>query len=91
MTTNMKPADELKTIRDQIKVLQAREAELREGIISGKLDSVGHFAVAIMVKQNRKTFDRKAAEAELGDLSRFEVKGQITMLRVQERFYDEEE
>jgi len=88
MIANLKPADELKSVRDQIKELQAREAVLRDGIISGEMDSVGAMAVAFVTKQNRKTFDRKAAEAELGDLSRFDRPGEITVVRVQERIYE---
>jgi hypothetical protein len=91
MTTNLKPADELKSVRDRIKELQTREAELREGIIAGSLDAVGITAIAFVTKQNRKTFDRKAAEAELGDLSRFERPGEMIVVRVQERVYEPEE
>jgi len=91
MTTNLKPADELKSVRDRIKELQTREAELREGIIAGSLDAVGVTAIAFVTKQTRKTFDRKAAEAELGDLSRFERPGETIVVRVQERVYEPEE
>jgi hypothetical protein len=91
MTTNLKPADELKSVRDQIKALQAREAILRDGIVSGEMDAVGVMAVAFVTKQNRRTFDRKAAEAELGDLSRFDRPGEMIVVRVQERVYEPEE
>jgi len=79
VTTNLKPADELKSIRDRIKELQVREAVLREGIIAGTLDAVGVMA------------DRKSAEAELGDLSRFDKPTEVIAVRVQERVYEPEE
>jgi hypothetical protein len=84
--TNLKPADELKTIRDQIKALQEREAEIRAGLIDGSLDPVGNFAVALLTKSNSKRFDRKAAEKIVGDLSRFETVTEIVTVRVQDRW-----
>jgi hypothetical protein len=91
MTTNLKPADELKSIRDRIKELQAREAELREGIIAGKLDAVGVMAIAFVTTSQRRTFDRKTAEAELGSLARFDKPTEVIAVRVQERVYEPEE
>ncbi len=91
MTTNLKPADELKSIRDRIKELQVRETELREGIIAGKLDAVGVMAIAFVTKQKQRRFDRKSAEAELGDLSRFDKPTEVIAVRVQERVYEPEE
>lgn len=91
MTTNLKPADELKSVRDRIKELQAREAILREGIIAGDMDSVGVMAIAFVTKAQRRSFDRKAAEAELGDLSRFDHSVETITVRVQERIYEPEE
>ena len=90
MTTNMKPADELKTIRDQIKALQAREAELRDGLIAGEMDLVGNFAIASVTRQTRKTLDRKAAEAELGSLAKFEKPTEVTVVKVEDRIFDPE-
>lgn len=89
--SNLKPADELKTIRDQIKELETREAILRKGIIAGDLDHVGVMAIAFVTKQSRRSFDRKAAEAELGDLSRFDKPTEMITVRVQERVYEAEE
>jgi hypothetical protein len=84
--TNLKPADELKSIRDQIKVLQDREAAIRAGLIDGTLDPVGNFAIALLTKSSSKRFDRKAAEAVLGDLSSFEKVTETVTVRVQERW-----
>lgn len=84
MTTNMKPVDELLTLRKRIKELQAREKEIADGIKSGDLDDAGDFAVARLVKKSTTRFDKKAAEAELGDLSRFNVKGETVALMVDE-------
>lgn len=89
--SNLKPADELKSIRDRIKELEAREKILRDGIIAGDFDAVGTMAIAFVTKQKRRTFDRKAAEAELGDLSRFDRPTEMVTVRVQERVYEPEE
>lgn len=91
MTTNLKPADELKTVRDRIKELQAREAELRDAIIANPADAVGNFAIAFVTKSKVSRFDRKAAEDELGDLSRFCKPTETITVRVQERVYEIEE
>jgi hypothetical protein len=82
--SNKKPADELLFIRERIKQLQAREAELKDGIRSGALDNFGDYAIAAISKRKTKRFDRKAAEAELGDLSRFDVEGETIVIRVEE-------
>ncbi len=82
--TNMKPADELLSVRSKIKALQEREAELKEGMTSGAMSMAGDFAVASLVKRASSRFDRKAAEAELGSLARFDVKGETVALLVAE-------
>lgn len=84
MTTNMKPADELLTIRKRIKELQAREKEIADGIKSGVLDGAGDFAIARLSPRSTTRFDKKAAEAALGDLSRFEVTGETVALLIEE-------
>jgi hypothetical protein len=84
MTTNMKPADELFSIRQKIKDLQSREAEIKAGMKSGDLDLGGDFAACRFVKRKSKRFDRKAAEEELGSLSRFEVQTETVALMVDE-------
>ena len=84
MTTNLKPADELLTIRNRIKDLQAREAEIKDGMKAGNLDTAGDFAIATITTRKTSRFDKKAAEAELGDLSRFSVDGESTVLTIEE-------
>jgi hypothetical protein len=84
MSTNMKPADELLSIRQRIKELQEREGELKDGIKSGALPADGQFAIARVVKRKSSRFDRKAAEKELGDLSRFNVEGEAIAVLVDE-------
>jgi len=82
--TNMKPADELFSIRAKIKALQEREAEIKDGMTKGTMSLCGDFAAASIVKRASSRFDRKAAEAELGSLSRFDVKGETVALMVAE-------
>ena len=84
MTTNMKPADELLSIRQKIKALQAREAEIKAAMIDGTADLFGDFAIANLSTRATTRFDRKASEAELGSLARFEVKGEAVTLTVEE-------
>lgn len=81
---NMKPADELLATRQKIKELQDREKELRDGMVSGKFDTHGDFAAVLITKRKAKRFDRKAAEAELGSLSRFDVETESTVVMVEE-------
>jgi hypothetical protein len=84
MTTNLKPADELLSVRQKIKELQDREKDLRNGIVSGDFDTHGDFAAVLITKRKAKRFDRKAAEAELGSLSRFDVETESTVVRIEE-------
>lgn len=84
MTTNLKPADELLSIRQRIKALQAREDEIKVEMKSGDIAMSGDFALASLSTRISSRFDRKAAEKELGDLSRFDVKTEVTVLTVTE-------
>lgn len=90
MTTNMKPADELLTIRRKIRELQSREKEISDGMKAGDVPTYGDFAICRLVKRASKRFDRKAAEAELGSLDRFDVKGETVALLVDELLAAEE-
>jgi len=82
--TNLKPADELLSVRQKIKELQAREKHLRDSIVAGDLDTHGDFAAVVITKRKAKRFDRKAAEEEIGSLSRFDVETESTVVRVEE-------
>lgn len=82
--TNLKLADELFTIRQEIKRLQAREGEIKDALSQPGADLSGHFALAHFVKRGSSRFDRKAAEKELGPLDRFDVKGETVALMVSE-------
>jgi hypothetical protein len=82
--TNLKLADELLTVRQKIKALQAREAEIKEALQVEGADLSGDFAIAFFVKKNASRFDRKAAEEELGSLARFDVKSETVALMVNE-------
>jgi len=82
--SNLKPADELLTIRERIKNLQAREKELKAGMMAGDLSLDGDFAIARLSKRKSTRFDKKAAEEELGDLSRFNKQSETTALLIEE-------
>lgn len=81
---NMKPADELLSVRQKIKEFQDREKQLRDGIVSGEFETHGDFAVVLITKRKAKRFDRTAAEKELGSLSRFDVETESIVVRVEE-------
>ena len=81
---NLKPADELLTLRAKIKDLQAREEEIKTAMMVMGSDMSGDFAIAFFTKRGSSRFDRKAAEVELGSLARFDVKGETTALMVKE-------
>lgn len=83
MTANMKPADELLQVRERIKEMKAREKKLADAIKAGDESMEGDFALCTYSVRSTKRFDRKAAEAELGDLSRFDVVGQSEVLKVE--------
>lgn len=82
--TNMKLADELLSIRQKIKTLKAREDEIKEAMQADPESMSGNFAVAFFVKKATSRFDRKAAEAEVRKLDRFDVKGETVALMVNE-------
>lgn len=84
MNTNLKPADELFTIREKIKALQNREKELKTQMISGDASLQGEFTIARIVKRKTSRFDKKAAEEELGCLKRFNKTSETTALLIDE-------
>jgi hypothetical protein len=62
---NRHPVDQLFDVREQIKVLEAQEKELRAHIMdSGDTDGDEH--VAMIKESSRKTLDRPALEARYG-------------------------
>lgn len=80
--TNRKPADELAWLRDRIKELQANEDYIKRMIREGKMDPNGDEFRADVQTRTQNRFDRKAAEAELGDLSRFTSEVEVTTVRL---------
>lgn len=74
MTSNLKPVDEFFSVREKIKELKVREDELKQLISDlSPEERVGDFALVSISERKSKRFNRKAAEQELGDLSRFET------------------
>lgn len=88
--TNLKLADELFTVRQEIKRLQAREAEIKDALSAPDADLSGAYTIAHWVKRGSTRFDRKAAEKELGPLDRFDVNGETVALMVSELVRAEE-
>ena len=81
MISNLKPADELLHIREQIKTLQVRESDLKDGFKKGNLDKHGDYAIVLVQKRKSKKFNRKAAEAVVGDLTRFDEVSESIVVR----------
>lgn len=90
MTRNMPPADELAWTREEIKRLKTREEELRKHLIEREDDRFGDSVVVTVADQERKRFDRKAAEQELGPLNRFDVTSKSKTLRIALRVHEYE-
>ena len=67
---NFRPADELLSVRAEIKRLEAREAELRQVFIDAEEGSkvfLGEYAFVSITHSARKTLDRAALVAEFGE------------------------
>jgi hypothetical protein len=84
MLSNLHPADEIQKIREQVKELKAREAELKAQIVSGKASKEGQFVRAQLFTQVTRRFDRQAAEAEFGNVDRFFVETKALVLKLEE-------
>ena len=83
MSSNLRPVDEIQKIREQVKALKAREAELKAMIVSGEASMEGQFVRAQLIARMSKRFNRQAAEAELGSLDRFLVETEATILKLE--------
>ncbi|MEM6906034.1 MAG: hypothetical protein AAF568_09085 [Pseudomonadota bacterium] len=68
---NLSPADELGLLRDEIRRLKAREAELREALISEPAARRGADFRVEVKEQTRRTFDRTLLPPEITDDPRF--------------------
>lgn len=62
MSSNLHPVDEIQKIREQVKALKAREAELKAMIVSGEASKEGQFVRAQLITRKSKRFNRQAAE-----------------------------
>jgi cob(I)alamin adenosyltransferase len=83
MSSNLHPVDEIQKIREQIKALKAREAELKAMIVSGEAPKEGQFVRARLITRKSKRFNCQAAEAELGSIDRFLVETEATILKLE--------
>ena len=85
MHSNLKPADELASIRQKIKDLKACEKELRAGMLDGSIGLSGEYTNARFVTRTSKRLNRKLLEEELGDISRFMVETETKYLKLEDR------
>jgi hypothetical protein len=67
MLTNIHAADELAAVREEIKQLQDREAQLRAALIDAPADELdGRQYRAVVVNSTRESIDKNAIVAALG-------------------------
>jgi hypothetical protein len=64
--TNIHPADELAALREEMKIMGAREDELRAILLKDGADLNGDQYTAAILPSTRETVDKNALVAELG-------------------------
>jgi len=65
--TNVHPVDELAAVREEIKILQKRESELRDQLLVEGADLHGDQYTANIIPGVRETLDRKAITEAFGE------------------------
>lgn len=65
--TNVHPADELSAVREEIKILQEREQQLRQLLLAEGADLHGDQYTANIIPGVRETLDRKAITEAFGE------------------------
>lgn len=64
---NIHPADELAAVREEIKILEKRETELRDALLEIGADLEGNNYVAMIQPNKRETLDKKAITEAFGE------------------------
>jgi hypothetical protein len=64
---NIHPADELSSVREEIKILQTRADELRDQLLAAGADLKGDQYTASIIPGVRETLDRKALTEAFGE------------------------
>ena len=64
---NIHPADELAAIREEIKILETREAQLRTHLMNTPEDREGRQYTAFIQSSTRESIDKPAIIAALGE------------------------
>src|SRR5262245_319434 len=67
MQTNRHPVDELGDVREQMKLFEQREKDLREHILTHSEDLVGDEFAAYIQTQNRSQVDMKRLKQHVGE------------------------
>ena len=80
---NLPLADQLREVREAIKMMRGKEQVLVEDILDAGGDR-GAFATAIVQESERRNLDTKAVRKHLGDdVSRFESVKKVTQVRLE--------
>ena len=67
MLTNVHPADELAAIREEIKILESREAQLRALLLNApEAERDGNQYKAVIIASTRESVDKNALIAAIG-------------------------
>ena len=66
-TPNIHPVDELAAVREEIKQLQARADELRDGLLEKDADLRGDMYSAKLVASKRESLDKQALIEAFGE------------------------
>ena len=80
---NLPLADQLREVREAIKMMRGKEQVLVEDILDAGGDR-GAFATAVVQESERRNLDTKAVRKHLGDdVSRFESVKQVKQVRLE--------
>lgn len=88
MGTNIHPADELSLVREELRRLKAREAELRAGFLTGDLPRVGSIAQVGLKVQRRRVLQRNALPPSIQNDARYWKLAESHVVVVEDRDID---
>lgn len=88
MGSDLHPADELSLVREQMRHLQEREAELSAGFLSGDLPRVGKIAQVSLQVQRRRVLRPETLPPSIETDPRYWRQSESHVLVVEDKSYD---